>query len=89
DDATLSAVIGDVLAAAGVSDAFGAPAGILPEGLEAVRRGDVLFLLNHSGTPMDIAVDGSHVDLLTGEETNGSVGIAPGEVRALTERRTW
>ena len=89
DDDTLSALLGDVLAAAGVVDAFGAPAGILPDGLEAVRRGDVLFLLNHADAPMDIAVDGSHIDLLTGEETNGSVGIAPGEVRALTERRTW
>ncbi len=89
DDATLSALIGDVLTAARIVDAFGGPAGLLPEGLEAVRRGDVLFLLNHTDTPMDIAVDGSRVDLLTGEETNGSVGIAPGEVRALTERRTW
>ncbi|MFB7250975.1 beta-galactosidase [Microbacterium sp. NPDC056234] len=89
DQATLSAVIGGALADAGVTDAFGGPAGVLPEGLEAVRRGDVLFLLNHADTRTDIAVDGSYVDLLTGEETIDGVGIAPGEVRALTERRTW
>ncbi|UYO96344.1 beta-galactosidase [Microbacterium sp. M28] len=89
DQATLSAVIADALAAAGITDALGGPAGLLPDGLEAVRRGDVLFLLNHADTRTDITVTGSHVDLLTGEETIDSVGIAPGEVRALTERRTW
>ncbi|WP_243230291.1 beta-galactosidase [Microbacterium sp. CIAB417] len=93
DDGSLSALIGDVLGTAGINSALGGRAEMLPDGLEAVRRGDVLFLLNHSDRHIDIDIDiaegGTRVDLLTGEKTDRTVGIAPGDVRALTERRTW
>ncbi|MET8947885.1 beta-galactosidase [Streptomyces sp. NPDC004542] len=38
----------------------------LPEGVEAVRRGAVLFLLNHGREPVTVEVPGTHRDLLTG-----------------------
>ncbi|MFF1277393.1 beta-galactosidase [Streptomyces marokkonensis] len=37
----------------------------LPEGVEAVRRGELLFLLNHGREPVTVDVPGSHRDLLT------------------------
>lgn len=88
DDDLLSALLADVLAAGHVTDAADNPAGILPEGLETVRRGDVLFLLNHSETTIRIPVHGAYVDLLTGEDIDDVAGIEPGGVRALSERRT-
>lgn len=81
--AVLSAVIDHALAAASVADALGAPAGILPDGLEAVRRGDVLFLLNHSAGAVDVPVPGSHQDLLSDERIEHRATVAAGEVRAL------
>lgn len=81
--AALSTVIGDALTTAGVCDALGAPAGRLPEGLEAVRRGDVLFLLNHSSTPVRLPLTGVHHDLLTDETIEDVVMIRPDDVRVL------
>ncbi|MGW0817177.1 beta-galactosidase [Streptomyces viridiviolaceus] len=37
----------------------------LPAGVEAVRRGDLLFLLNHERDPVTVEVPGTHRDLLT------------------------
>jgi beta-galactosidase len=34
-----------------------------PPGVEAVRRGERLFLLNHARTPASVAVDGRAVEL--------------------------
>ncbi|MEU5607692.1 beta-galactosidase [Streptomyces sparsogenes] len=39
----------------------------LPEQVEAVRRGEVLFVLNHGRERVTVEVPGSHRDLLTGE----------------------
>lgn len=85
-DSVLSLVIGDALAAAGVVGALGDLAA-LPEGLEAVQRGDVLFLLNHSAASIDVPVPSGLVDLLSGEQTESVVALAAGDVRALSERR--
>jgi beta-galactosidase len=38
----------------------------LPEQVEAVRRGEVLFVLNHGREPVTVEVLGTHHDLLTG-----------------------
>ena len=37
----------------------------LPDRIEAVRRGEVLFLLNHGREPVTVEVPGTHRDLLT------------------------
>lgn len=38
----------------------------LPAGVEAVRRGEVLFVLNHGRDSVDLRVPGAFHDLLTG-----------------------
>ncbi|MEV8034166.1 beta-galactosidase [Streptomyces sp. NPDC086182] len=57
----------------------------LPDGVEAVRRGELLFLLNHGRDPVTVEVPGSHRDLLGGPpaldsvrlERYGAVVLAP------------
>ncbi|MEV5736282.1 beta-galactosidase [Streptomyces sp. NPDC052292] len=53
----------------------------LPAGVEAVRRGELLFLLNHGREPVTVPVPGTHHELLTeaavtGEVTLGRYGVA-------------
>ncbi|WP_330282117.1 beta-galactosidase [Streptomyces sp. NBC_00588] len=53
----------------------------LPDGVEAVRRGDLLFVLNHGREPVTVALPGRHHDLLTGSAvenklTLGRYGVA-------------
>ncbi|MYS25619.1 hypothetical protein GTW38_01430, partial [Streptomyces sp. SID7804] len=53
----------------------------LPDGVEAVRRGGLLFLLNHGREPVTVDVAGTHRDLLTdttvtGRVTLGRYGVA-------------
>ncbi|GHK04723.1 hypothetical protein SY2F82_65200 [Streptomyces sp. Y2F8-2] len=53
----------------------------LPIGVEAVRRGDLLFVLNHRREPVQVTVPGPHHDLLTGGTvtdtlTLGRYGVA-------------
>lgn len=81
DDGLLSAVLDAALAQAGVAGTLPG----LPAGLEAVRRGDGLFLLNHGDETVQAAVPGVHVDLLTDETIDGVVTLPPGDVRVLTE----
>ncbi|MEU9370628.1 beta-galactosidase [Streptomyces avermitilis] len=45
----------------------------LPAGVEAVRRGDLLFVLNHGREPVTVAVPGTHHDLLTGATVTNDV----------------
>ncbi|MEU9063356.1 beta-galactosidase [Streptomyces sp. NPDC048430] len=47
----------------------------LPAGVEAVRRGELLFLLNHGRSPAGVKLPGLHVDLLTGAESDGVVEL--------------
>lgn len=47
----------------------------LPDGIEAVRRGELLFLLNHGRDPVTVEVPGSHRDLLGGVPVAGSVRL--------------
>ncbi|MEV0211413.1 beta-galactosidase [Streptomyces sp. NPDC050788] len=53
----------------------------LPDGVEAVRRGDLLFVLNHGREPVTVALPGRHHDLFTGlavenKLTLGRYGVA-------------
>ncbi len=89
DDGLLDAVIGE--AATGIDGALPGLR-VLPDGLEAVRRGDALFLLNHSDDPVKVPVPHGLVDLLAdeqaaGEETGTVVALGPGDVRVLIERQ--
>jgi len=58
-----------------------------PPGIEAVRReGDgrsVLFLLNHTPSAAEIALDGDYVDLLTGDERSGALSLDAFDVAVL------
>lgn len=47
----------------------------LPEGVEAVRRGELLFLLHHGRGSVTVPVPGAYVDLLTGKSVDGSVEL--------------
>ncbi|GAA3008371.1 beta-galactosidase [Streptomyces fulvorobeus] len=55
----------------------------LPAGVEAVRRGDVLFLLHHGRGRVSVTLPGPHLDLLTGTKTDGSVELDRYGVAAL------
>ncbi|MEH0587475.1 beta-galactosidase trimerization domain-containing protein [Streptomyces sp. B21-106] len=47
----------------------------LPPGVEAVRRGDLLFLLHHGREPVTVALAGTHHDLLTGTTVTDEVRL--------------
>ncbi|MEL5991032.1 beta-galactosidase [Microbacterium phosphatis] len=83
-DALLARVLDQALE--GIEGALGTQA--VPAGLEAVRRGDALFLLNHADSTAQVAVPEGSEDLLTGHKTGPTAAIAPGEAMVLIERRT-
>jgi beta-galactosidase len=47
----------------------------LPGQVEAVRRGEVLFLLNHGREPVTVDVPGPHRDLLTGTDVTDRITL--------------
>ena len=47
----------------------------LPDRVEAVRRGDLLFVLNHGRDSVTVQVPGTHVDLLTDATVEGAVTL--------------
>ncbi|MFI1757691.1 beta-galactosidase [Streptomyces sp. NPDC020571] len=47
----------------------------LPADVEAVRRGDLLFLLHHGRDPVTVDVPGTHRDLLTGAVVTDRVAL--------------
>lgn len=66
-------------------------AGVVPgladlPGVEAVRRGDHLFLLNHSGSAARVPVAGEHADVLSGAIFTDVIDVPAGEAVVLTER---
>ncbi|MFJ4841011.1 beta-galactosidase [Streptomyces sp. NPDC088746] len=67
----LRGLLGRVAAGAGVRPVLEE----LPAGVEAVRRGELLFLLNHGRSPAGVKLPGRHVDLLTGAESDGVVEL--------------
>ncbi|TYB70463.1 beta-galactosidase [Nonomuraea sp. PA05] len=79
EPAALSALAGRALADAGVRGVLPD----LPQGVEAVRRGEVLFLLNHGAATVRVPIPEPGVDLLTGSPAEGHVTLAPRAVVAL------
>ncbi|SEH00720.1 beta-galactosidase [Nonomuraea solani] len=80
EPAALSALTGRVLADAGVTGELPD----LPPGVEAVRRGDVLFLLNHGTTTVEVPIPHTTAeDLLTGSPATGHVTLTPRAVAAI------
>jgi beta-galactosidase len=67
----LRALLGRVAAEAGAGPVLAG----LPEGVEAVRRGELLFLLHHGRGSVTVPVPGPHVDLLTGADVDGLVEL--------------
>jgi beta-galactosidase len=82
----LDGIVARCVRSAGVVGALGrlpAAGSLLPYGVEAVRRGDVLFLLNTSREEREVALVGDHHDLLTGAVTTGPVHLGPEDALAL------
>ncbi|MCZ4095451.1 beta-galactosidase [Streptomyces sp. So13.3] len=51
------------------------PLPALPTAVEAVHRGDLLFLLNHGRHPATVPVPGAHTDLLTGRDLTDEIHL--------------
>ncbi|GAB7051547.1 beta-galactosidase [Catenuloplanes indicus] len=81
--------IPDAAALAELTERFLADAGVpgtdLPEGVEAVRRGDLLFLLNHGDGTASVAFEGDAVDVLTGAPLHNGATLAPRGVAILRQ----
>jgi beta-galactosidase len=71
EPAALRGLLARVAADAGVRPVLDG----LPDGVEAVRRGDVLFVLNHGREEVTVDVPGTHRDLLTGATVTGSLSL--------------
>lgn len=80
----LRRVLTDACESAGVTGAVPGLADL--PGVEAVRRGDHLFLLDHSGSAARVRVPGEHTDVLSGTTFTDVVDVPPGGVVVLTER---
>ncbi|MEU3249564.1 beta-galactosidase [Streptomyces sp. NPDC006997] len=68
----LRALLARIAAGAGVRPVLDG----LPEGVEAVRRGELLFVLNHGREPVTVAVPGTHRELLTGADVRDGLRLA-------------
>ncbi|MFI7418793.1 beta-galactosidase [Nonomuraea sp. NPDC049684] len=55
----------------------------VPEGVEAVRRGGHLFLLNHTTAPQPVTLPHPGTDLLTGADLRGGIELAPRDAVVL------
>ncbi|MHA5051727.1 beta-galactosidase [Streptomyces sp. SD15] len=62
---------------AGIAEEAGVrpPLDNLPTGVEAVRRGELLFLLHHGRDAVTVPVPGRHRDLLTGADVTDAVEL--------------
>ncbi|MEU9089639.1 beta-galactosidase [Streptomyces sp. NPDC048428] len=67
----LRALLGDVVRDAGVEPVLAG----LPDGVEAVRRGGLLFLLHHGRDNVTVTVPGAHEELLTGRTVEDRVEL--------------
>ncbi|MEV4891872.1 beta-galactosidase [Nonomuraea sp. NPDC055795] len=79
DDVT--PILDDVLARAGVRGVE------VPEGVEAVRRGAYLFLLNHTAETRRVTLPHRGEDLLTQTTLHGEIELAPRDAIVLKEIR--
>ncbi|MFG3496662.1 beta-galactosidase [Streptomyces sp. NPDC047886] len=81
EPAALRALLADAAGRAGVGPVLDG----LPERVEAVRRGDLLFLLNHGRAAVTVDVPGTHRDVLTGARVTGAVPLERYGVAVLRE----
>lgn len=86
DDALLGVVLREAVRRAGVDGVL--PAVAAHPGLEAVSRGDALFLLNHASRGVTVEVPGVYTDLLTGDVVSGEVTVDGEDAVVLRERRS-
>jgi beta-galactosidase len=56
----------------------------LPRGVEAVSRGEYLFLISHTDRPVELDVGAKRLDLLTGAMVGPSAVLAPRDALVLT-----
>ncbi|MFD5074577.1 beta-galactosidase [Streptomyces sp. NPDC058371] len=77
----LRALLGSAAQTAGVRP----PLDDLPAAVEAVRRGALVFVLNHGHEPVTVEVPGTHHDLLTGTTAHGQVTLGRYGVAVLKE----
>lgn len=77
--AALRALLGDVVREAGVEPVLAG----LPDGVEAVRRGDLLFLLHHGRDTVTVTLPGVYEDVLTGSRADGRVELGRHGVAVL------
>ncbi|MFF1680896.1 beta-galactosidase [Streptomyces sp. NPDC058256] len=71
EPAALRGLLADTAEGVGVCPVLDA----IPAGVEAVRRGELLFLLNHGRDEVTVEVPGTHRDLLTRSSVTGSVRL--------------
>ncbi|WP_050758146.1 beta-galactosidase [Xylanimonas cellulosilytica] len=81
DEPLLAAVLDDALTRAGVPAAVPGAVGL--DDVEAVVRGDVVFLLNRGGETARVAVPGTWTDLLTGDDVIDVVDLPPHDAAVL------
>ena len=55
----------------------------LPRGVEAVRRGDYLFLISHTDRAVELDLGAKRLDLLTGAMVGPTAVLAPREALVL------
>ncbi len=77
----LRALLLDAAAAVGVRP----PVADVPAGVEVVRRGDALFVLNHSGSEARVRLPGRHRSLIDEREVLDELVLAPRGVAVLVE----
>jgi beta-galactosidase len=58
----------------------------LPRGVEAVRRGDYLFLISHLDRPVEVELGAKRLDLLTGAMVGPHAVLAPRDALVLADR---
>lgn len=77
EPAAMRALLAHIASRAGVT------ASPQPEGVEVVRRGELLFVINHRPEPAKVVVEGKRVDLLSGERVSGATELPRYGVRVL------
>ncbi|MCL1870728.1 MAG: beta-galactosidase [Promicromonosporaceae bacterium] len=86
DEPLLGAVLADALARCAIEPAV--PGAVAAGGVEAVVRGDAVFLLNRSDTARTVAVPGRWTDLLTGRDVADAVTLPAHDAAVLTPAKS-
>lgn len=83
NESVLNSLVGWLLPQAGVE-----PLALVPEGVLALRRGDLIFLLNFAGAPATAWLNLTGLaDALTHQPVEREVSIPPRDVRVMRQRQ--